>query len=122
MTQRALIVDMIERESERARAELAQMLEQAEGYDFVFFTAGPEVATPPMLSPSTFAELVTPYERAMVKMIKDAGHLCSIHCHGRVRRVLDQFLEIGPDALEPLEPPPAAFVRNYVEYVEAAAE
>jgi hypothetical protein len=106
VTRRSLIVDMIERELERARAELAQMLEQAQGYDFLFYTVGPEVATPPMLSPETFAELVTPYERAMVKMIVDAGHLCAIHCHGRVRRVLDQFLAIGADALEPMEPPP----------------
>jgi len=106
ITQRALVVEMIEREFERTKAELAQMLEQAEGYDLVFYTVGPEVATPPMLSPAIFAELVTPYERALVKMIHDAGHLSAIHCHGRVRLVLDQFLEIGVDALEPLEPPP----------------
>jgi hypothetical protein len=105
-TQRSLIVEMIERESERAQAEMEQMLAQAEGYDFLFYTAGPEVATPPMLSPATFAELVTPYERALVKMIHDAGHLSAIHCHGRVGRLLDQFLDIGVHALEPLEPPP----------------
>jgi hypothetical protein len=105
-TQRTLIVEMIERAFERAQVELARVLEQAEGYDFLFYTAGPEVATPPMLSPATFAELVTPYESALVQMIRDAGHLCAIHCHGRVRLVLDQFLEIGMHALEPLEPPP----------------
>jgi hypothetical protein len=106
VTQRALIVELIEREFARARSELEQLLAQAKGYDFLFYTAGPEVATPPMLSPVTFAELVTPYERALVKMIADAGHLCAIHCHGRVRLVLDQFLEIGMHALEPVEPPP----------------
>jgi uroporphyrinogen-III decarboxylase len=101
-----LIIELIEREFERIKAELAQVLEQAQGYDFLFYTAGPEVATPPMLSPSTFAELVTPYERALVQMIHDAGHLSAIHCHGRIRLVLDQFLQIGIDALEPVEPPP----------------
>jgi hypothetical protein len=106
ITRRSLIVEMIEREFERIRAEMKQLLEQARGYDFLLTTAGPEVATPPMLSPQTFAELVTPYERALVQMIHDAGHLSAIHCHGRVRRVLDQFLEIGIDALEPMEPPP----------------
>ncbi len=106
VTQRSLIVDMIEREFNRAQSELEQMLEQAEGYDLLFYTAGPEVMTPPMFSPAAFAELVTPYERALVKMIRDAGHLCAIHCHGRVGLVLDQFLEIGVHALEPLEPPP----------------
>jgi uroporphyrinogen-III decarboxylase len=72
----------------------------------LFYSAGVEVATPPMLSPAAFAELVTPYESALVRMIRDAGHLSAIHCHGRVGRVLDQFLEIGVQALEPLEPPP----------------
>ena len=105
-TQRSLIVEMIERAFERTRGELAQMLAQAEGYDFLFYTGGPEVATPPMLSPAAFGELVTPYERALVQMIHDAGYLSSIHCHGKVRLVLDQFLEIGCDALEPMEPPP----------------
>ena len=105
-TQRSLIADMIEREHERIRVELARVLEQIQGYDFMFCTAGPEVATPPMLSPDTFAELVTPYQKALVRMIHDAGHLSAIHCHGRVHRVLDHFIEIGIDALEPMEPPP----------------
>jgi hypothetical protein len=105
-TQRSVIVEMIEREFERTQAELVQILEQTKGYDFLFYTAGPEVATPPMLSPDTFSELVTPYERHLVNMIHEAGHLCAIHCHGRVNLVLDEFLSIGSDALEPLEPPP----------------
>jgi hypothetical protein len=73
-----------------------------------------------MLSPATFAELVTPYERALVKMISDAGHLCAIHCHGRVRLVLDQFLEIGMHALEPVEPPPQGDI-TLEEALEAVA-
>jgi hypothetical protein len=101
-----LIVELIEREFVKARAEIEQTLAQAEGRDFLFYSAGVEVATPPMLSPAAFAELVTPYEGALVGMIRDAGHLSAIHCHGRVGRVLDQFLEIGVQALEPLEPPP----------------
>jgi hypothetical protein len=105
-TERALIVEMIECEFRRALAEMEQMLAQAAGYDFVFYSAGVEVATPPMLSPVAFAELVTPYERALVERIRAAGHLSAIHCHGRVGRLLDQFLEIGVHALEPLEPPP----------------
>jgi hypothetical protein len=104
--QRSLIVDMIEREYERIRVELARMLEQVQGYDFMFCTAGPEVATPPMLSPDTFAALVMPYEKALVRMIHEAGQTSAIHCHGRVRRVLDHFIGIGIDALEPMEPPP----------------
>jgi hypothetical protein len=120
-TQRSLIVEMIEREFRRALAEMEQMLAQAKGYDFLFYSAGVEVATPPMLSPDTFAELVTPYERALVAKIRGAGHLCAIHCHGRVRRVLDQFIEIGVQALEPLEPPPQGDI-SLEEALEAVGE
>jgi len=118
--QRSLIVDMIEREYERIRVELARMLEQVQGYDFMFCTAGPEVATPPMLSPDTFAALVVPYEKALVQMIHKAGQTSAIHCHGRVRRVLDQFMEIGIDALEPMEPPPQGDISldEALEYVD----
>jgi hypothetical protein len=106
VTQRATILELIEREYVRVRTELGQLLEQAAGYDFLFYTVGPEIATPPMLSPDAFAELVTPYERPLVQMIVEAGHLCAVHCHGRVRMVLDQLLALGLHGLEPLEPPP----------------
>ena len=101
-----LIGELVEREFERIKAELEMMLDQAEGYDLLFYTGGPELATPPLLPPEIFEALVTPYQKELVGMIKGAGHLCSIHCHGRVRAVFDQFLEIGPDVLEPMEPPP----------------
>jgi len=102
----SLIQELIDREFRRIKAELELILDQAEGYDFLFYTAGPEVATPPLLSPEIFEKLVTPYETELVGMIKESGHLCSIHCHGRVKAVFDQFLRIGADVLEPMEPPP----------------
>lgn len=101
-----LIQDLVDREFQRIKVELERILDQAEGYDVLFYTAGPEVAIPPLMAPQVFETLVTPYERRLVGMIKEAGHLCSIHCHGRVKAVFDQFLEMGTDVLEPMEPPP----------------
>ncbi|MBC8457728.1 MAG: hypothetical protein H8D67_07025 [Deltaproteobacteria bacterium] len=101
-----LIQELIDREFCRIKAELEMILNQAEGYDFLFYTVGPEVATPPMMAPAIFEKLITPYEKELVGMIKEAGHLSSIHCHGKVREVFDQFLQIGTDVLEPMEPPP----------------
>mgnify|MGYP000844951882 CR=1 FL=1 len=101
-----LILELADREWARIQAELAMMLEQSQGYDFLFFTAGPEVATPPMLAPRLFRATVLPYEKQIVRMTREAGHVCAIHCHGRVAMVFDDFKEIGPHALEPLEPPP----------------
>ena len=76
------------------------------GSDVVFLTAGPELATPPMMPPRAFAELVTPYQKRLIEIIHDAGHLAMIHCHGRVRDVLEHMIETGVDAIEPIEPPP----------------
>ena len=102
----SLIKELVEREFARIKVELKLMLEQAKGYDFLFYTVGPEVATPPLLPPRIFETLITPYQKDLVGMIKKAGYLCSIHCHGKVKTVFDQFLEIGADVLEPMEPPP----------------
>ena len=74
--------------------------------DVIFLTGGPEIATPPMMPPQAFAELVVPYQRMLIEIIHDAGHLAMIHCHGRVRQVLDHMVETGVDAIEPIEPPP----------------
>ncbi len=115
-----LIKTLVDREFERIKIELEQMLAQSQGYDFLFYVAGPEVATPPMLPPSVFRELVTPYHKELVGMIHDAGHLVAIHCHGRVREVMDDFLEIGSDMLEPMEPPPEGDItlEEALEYVD----
>ena len=101
-----LMQELIDREFGRIKVELEMTLNQAKGYDLLFYTVGPEVATPPMMAPAIFAKLITPYEKELVGMIKEAGHLSSIHCHGKVREVFDQFRHIGADVLEPMEPPP----------------
>lgn len=97
---------LVEREFAGIQQELEAMLDQAKGYDFLFFTVGPEIATPPMLPPRLFAELITPYEAELVRMIHKAGQLVAIHCHGKVGLVFEEFKRIGVDVLEPMEPPP----------------
>jgi uroporphyrinogen-III decarboxylase len=72
----------------------------------LFYTAGPELCTPPMVSPAVFAELVTPYQEQLIAVIHAAGLPAAIHCHGRVRSVLPEILRTGADMLEPIEPPP----------------
>ena len=106
MQQFSLIKALVDREFRRIKIQLKRVLEEAKNYDFLFYSAGPEIATPPMLPPQIFQKLVTPYHYELGKMIREAGHLHSIHCHGKVKAVFDQFLEIGNNVLEPLEPPP----------------
>ncbi|MHC4681716.1 MAG: uroporphyrinogen decarboxylase family protein [Planctomycetota bacterium] len=67
---------------------------------------GPEYATEPYLPPHLFAEYVVRYTGPMVEMIQTRGGFARIHCHGRVRAVLDYIVEMGATAIDPVEPPP----------------
>ena len=73
---------------------------------FLFYSAGPERATPPLLSPEVFRRLVVPYQTRLVGLIHEFGNPVSLHCHGRVREVFPHILACGFDVREPLEPPP----------------
>ncbi|MDP6449384.1 MAG: hypothetical protein QF773_01100, partial [Lentisphaeria bacterium] len=91
---------------ERVRDNVRRLVTACRGLPALFYTAGPELCTPPMTSPAVFAALVTPYQRQLIEIIHDAGLAAAIHCHGRVRSILEEVLETGADVLEPIEPPP----------------
>ncbi len=76
---------------------------------------GPEYATEPYLPPNLFKEYVVRYTGPMVKAIAEYGGFARIHCHGRIRAVLDYIVEMGAAAIDPIEPPPHGDVE--LEYV-----
>ena len=51
----------------------------------------------------------------MVDMIQKHGGFARIHCHGRIRAVLDYIIQMNPAAIDPIEPPPQGDVE--LEYV-----
>jgi len=67
---------------------------------------GPEYATEPYLPPHLFKEYVVRYTGPMVEAIAEYGGFARIHCHGRIRAVLDYIVEMGGAAIDPIEPPP----------------
>ncbi len=67
---------------------------------------GPEYATEPYLPPHLFKEYVVHYTSPMIQTIRKYNGFARIHCHGRLRAVLDYFVEMGAAAIEPVEPPP----------------
>jgi len=69
---------------------------------------GVERACPPMMSPRQWDELVVPYDGEIMRRIKAADPKARIHvhCHGKVRTLLDSFVEMGVDSTDPVEPPP----------------
>jgi len=96
---------LIEYRFEMIREEVRRKIQACGDLDVLFYVAGPEVATPPMLPPRVFEELVVPYHQRLIRILHDAGKPVALHCHGRVRKVLDLVMEAGFDALEPIEPP-----------------
>lgn len=67
---------------------------------------GPEFAAPPYLPPEFFARYVTQFDAPMVAAIHRSGGYARIHCHGRIRQVLDEIVRTGCDGIDPVEPPP----------------
>ncbi len=76
---------------------------------------GPEYATTPYLPPNLFREYVCRYVEPMIEIIHKSGGFARIHAHGNVRDVLPHIVEMGADALDPVEPPPQGDVE--LEYV-----
>lgn len=67
---------------------------------------GPEFASEPYLPPSLFKEYVVRYVGPMVKAVQAHGGMVRIHSHGRLKNILPLIMEMGADALDPVEPPP----------------
>jgi len=73
----------------------------------LFRIVGPEYVTAPYLPPRFFKRFVVDYDRPMIERIHAHGQYARIHCHGRIRDVLDMIVEMGADAIDPVEGPPS---------------
>ncbi len=67
---------------------------------------GPEYASEPYLPPRLFDAFVVRYTGPLVRAIQAHGGFARIHCHGRLRNILDLIAGMGADGLDPIEPPP----------------
>ena len=104
MTEPERIRALCERSHQEVMHRLRGMLDA--GCGPLYRIWGPECCTPPYLPPGAFREFVVPYVSEMIDLIHRYGCLARIHCHGRVREVLDLIVETGADAIDPVEPPP----------------
>ncbi len=78
----------------------------AHGVGPLFGWVGPELCIPPLASPRDFDDLCTRYDQPIIDEIHNAGGLVWVHCHGDMHPVLEQFVAMGVDCLNPIEPPP----------------
>ena len=67
---------------------------------------GPEYASEPYLPPHLFDAYVVRYVTPMIRAIQAHGGYARVHCHGRLKSILDLIAGMGADALDPIEPPP----------------
>lgn len=76
---------------------------------------GPEYASPPYLPPNLFEEYAMRYVTPMVEAIQGEGGYARVHCHGRIKDVLEYIAASGCTGLDPIEPPPQGDVElSYV--------
>lgn len=101
---RELLVEAI---SEYAR-RIAEHVKAAfaAGLKPIFAWVGPELCIPPLMSPKDFEDFVFRFDKPLCDLIHDGGGLVWVHCHGRMSPVLERFVEMGVDVLNPIEPPP----------------
>lgn len=74
------------------------------GADFIDIASDHAFNSGTFLSPTDFAELVTPYKKKMVKYIQSRGAWVIMHSDGNLMGVLDQIIDIGPDVLQSIDP------------------
>ncbi len=67
---------------------------------------GAEAAVPPLHSPADFRDFCLRYDKPMHEAIHACGSFVHVHCHGSIRLLIDDFIEVGADMLHPVEAPP----------------
>ena len=58
----------------------------------------------PMMSPAMFREFILPHLTRAVDAIHEEGGRCVKHCDGNLWPILDDMIDAGIDAINPLEP------------------
>jgi len=103
MTEQELFHKLLEKHARYIHIRTEQVAKDFPGRLWRIY--GPEFATEPYLPPYLFREYVVRYTGPMVKMIQKYDGFARIHCHGRIRNVLDDIVAMGADAIDPVEPP-----------------
>lgn len=94
---------------ERAQQLILEWLQGvlAAGIGDSFRIFGAEYCQPPQMRLAYYQHAVTQFDRPLVELIHRAGKVVQYHCHGPIRALLDEFLTLGVDAIDPCESPPA---------------
>ncbi len=100
----SLLVEAVATFADRIRRQVLAAFDA--GLQPVFGWVGPELCIPPLMSPTDFRKYVLAFDKPLIDLIHDRGGQVWVHSHGNMGPVIDQFLEMGVDVLNPVEPPP----------------
>ena len=103
-TEPALFHRLLEKMAARIQPRTAEVSRRFPGRLWRIY--GPEYASEPYLPPQLFDEYVVRYVTPMIREIHAGGGYVRVHCHGRLRNILDRIAGMGADGLDPIEPPP----------------
>jgi hypothetical protein len=104
LTEQKLFHRLLDKMSRHIHARTEKTAKEFPGHLWRIY--GPEYVTEPYLPPHLFKEYVVRYTGPMVEMIQKRGGFARIHCHGRIRAVLEYIVGMGAHAIDPIEPPP----------------
>lgn len=106
--ERELVNEVIDVFAKRIYNHTKAVLEAglAKEKDVVFAWVGPELLIPPLLSFNDFKEFSKEKDRPLNDLIHNNNGYVWTHCHGKVGKLLEDFIDIGTDVLNPIEPPP----------------
>lgn len=104
MDERELLHEMIGHAYQRIENLTKHYL--AHGVGDCYGWVGPELCIPPLTSPEDFREFVFDYDKRIIDLVHDAGKVVWVHCHGDMGPVLEDFVAMHLDCLNPIEPPP----------------
>jgi len=102
--ERSLLHEMID----RSYANIENLVKYLLSHDVgdCYGWVGPELCIPPLASPEDFREFVFNYDRRIIDLVHNSEKVVWLHCHGDMKPVLSDFVEMGVDCLNPIEPPP----------------
>jgi uroporphyrinogen decarboxylase len=86
----------------RRKLTYARSLKGA-AYDLIEHGGGDASST--VISPRIFGRFVAPYDSQTIAALHEAGQLVVYHTCGGMMPILEQIVEMGPDAIETLTPP-----------------
>lgn len=104
LTHDGTVVDLLDRLMERCRLLYTWCLER--DLADVYFLVGSELASPPLVSRTTFQRWIVPYARELIELVHGYGKRVIQHYHGQIAEILPDFVTMGPDGLHTIEAPP----------------